>query len=134
MPEMKVGELMNLMNTKGGSLELYKEVFEWHMRHRQTESSVTAEHLHDVLIKRYNLQDTMPIELRTRLPFSQAIVDVVTHDCTAMTVDLITDPHIAPEDYLSRFLMGIQGILPLRNSRCWVMSTLAVPTERLGKH
>ena len=100
-PERKAAiELMHLMNTKGGSLELYKEIFGWHMAHLKTEFIVSSDNLHKYLIKRYNLADTMPIELRTRLPYSEATVDIVTHNCTAQTVDLITDPRIAEEDYL----------------------------------
>ena len=51
-PECKAAiELMHLMNTKGGSLELYKEIFGWHMAHLKTEFIVSSDNLHKYLIK-----------------------------------------------------------------------------------
>jgi hypothetical protein len=91
---------MYLMNSKGGSLELYEEVFKWHMRHLETQDTVSARVLHSVLAKRYNLGNTMPVEKRTFLPHAKATIDIVTHDCVAQTVDLLTDPRIREDDYL----------------------------------
>jgi hypothetical protein len=40
-PEMKAAvEMMHMINAKDGSLELYDEVFKWHMKHHKTVSSV----------------------------------------------------------------------------------------------
>jgi hypothetical protein len=51
-PEMKAAvELMHMMNTKDGSLELYDEVFKWHMKHQKTEASAPHKKLHAVLSK-----------------------------------------------------------------------------------
>jgi hypothetical protein len=93
-------ELMSLMNTKGGSLELYTSIFDWHMRHLKTHTRVAPEQLHRELSKRYNLEVTMPVKKKTYLPHAKTTIDIVTHNCVSQTVDLLTDPRISEEDYL----------------------------------
>ena len=101
-PHMKAAiELMSLMNLKGGSLGLYEAVMEWHIRHLEgKQEKVSADKLHNTLIKRYNLENTLPYEVPTDLPSANTQVPLVCHDCEAMTVDLLTDPSASKDDFL----------------------------------
>ena len=100
-PEMMAGiELMHLMNTKGGSVALYEEIFAWHMDHLTTERTVSSEVLHKTLLERHNLGPTLPVEKETYLPHSGETVHIACHDAKAMLVDLLTDPRWGDNDYL----------------------------------
>lgn len=93
-------ELMDLMNRKGGSLTLYKEIFQWHIDHLEATETVPQETLHKNLIKRYNLEDCLPFEHRVVLPSSKAEVNVTCHDAMAQIKDLLTDTRLSQDDYL----------------------------------
>ena len=100
-PEMTAGiELMHLMNTKGGSVTLYDEIFKWHMDHLKTSNTVSAEILHKTLLERHNLGPTLPVEKETYLPHSGETVHIACHDAKAMEVDLLSDPRLCDDDYL----------------------------------
>ena len=83
-------ELMNLMNTKGGSIELYHAVLEWHVKHLKgnQQETVKADKLHGDLINRYDMEDVLPYEVMTRLDSAQGEVPVVCHDCEAQTISV----------------------------------------------
>ena len=100
-PEMKAAiELMHELNTKGGSLELYEGVSEWHVKHSKVTNFVSAKNLHKDLIKRYNLEKTLPKERTVRLPHSQEEVNLATHDVRSQTADLLTDPRFDDDSFL----------------------------------
>ena len=93
-------ELMSLMNKKGGSLELYKELFEWHVKNLAASSTVDASQLFDFLLDRYNLRKTLPCEIPVKLPHSMETVNLACHDALAQVTDLLTDPRMCSEDLL----------------------------------
>ena len=93
-------ELMDLMNRSGGSVTLYNEVFKWHMDHLNSPCLVSANKLHDTLIERHNLKDTLPCERTVFLPHSKARVNLTCNDCESQSVDLLTDPRIKKQDWL----------------------------------
>ena len=88
------------MNEKGGSVALYDAVFEWHLEHLSTTTSVSANGLHKELVERYNLEPIMPFEVNLELPFSKETVHLACHNAKAMTIDLLTDPRLRDEDFL----------------------------------
>jgi hypothetical protein len=93
-------ELMNLMNEKGGNDTLYEAVFEWHIEHLDCTVMTGASKLNDFLVKRYFMKDCLPKERRVTMPSNNEDVNITCHDAMAQVVDLLTDPRIAPEDYL----------------------------------
>ena len=90
------------MDTKGGSIELYNAVLDWHVRHLEGNQSekVSASNLHNALIKRYGMEEVMPYEVEVDLQSQEGSVPVVCHDCEAQTVDLLTDPRQKESDLL----------------------------------
>jgi hypothetical protein len=100
-PDMKASiELMSLMNVKGGSVALFDDVMDWHMRHRKQEKAIHADTLHVELIDRYNLGPTLPKERSVTLPHSKEQINLACHDAKAQLVDLLTDPRLCDDDYL----------------------------------
>jgi hypothetical protein len=100
-PDMKAAiELMSLMDIKGGSVALFDDVMEWHMRHRKQEKAIHSEKLYTDLIDRYNLGPTLPKERSVTLPHSKEHVHLPCHDAKAQLVDLLTDPRLCDDDYL----------------------------------
>ena len=95
-------ELMSLMDTKGGSIELYKAVLNWHVRNLDgnQDEKVSPDNLHKTLIQRYGMKDVMPYEVKLELQSQKGTVPIVCHDCEAQTIDLLTDPRQRPTDYL----------------------------------
>ena len=93
-------ELMNMMNTKGGSLALYVAIFDWHIANLNAQSTVPVAKLHNALIERYNMEGTMPKEVPVKLPHAGETVNISTHNCLAQTTDLLTDPRWGDEDFL----------------------------------
>ena len=95
-------ELMSLMDTKGGSIELYKAVLNWHVRNLDGNQGekVSPDNLHKTLIERYGMKDVMPYEVKVELQSQKGTVPIVCHDCEAQTIDLLTDPRQRPTDYL----------------------------------
>jgi hypothetical protein len=47
-----------------------------------------------------NLEVTAAVKRRVYLPHAKSTIDLVTHSCVSQTVDLLTDPRIAKDDYL----------------------------------
>ena len=93
-------ELMDLMNRKGGNTVLYNAVFEWHVKHIGCTKKMTDACLHQELVERYNLEDTKPFEVPTKLPSSNDTVNLACHDYLAQVTDLLTDPRHSDDDYL----------------------------------
>ena len=95
-------ELMSLMDNKGGSIELYKAVLNWHVRNLEgnQHEKVSPDNLHKTLIERYGMKDVMPYELKVELQSQKGIVPIVCHNCEAQTMDLLTDPRLRPTDLL----------------------------------
>ena len=93
-------ELMDLMNTKGGSVALFDAVLDWHMKHLGQDNVVRSKELHTELINRYNLGPTLPKERTLTLPYSGEIANLACHDAKAQLVDLLTDPRLCDDDYL----------------------------------
>ena len=102
MPSQQAAiELMSLMDTKGGSIALYNAVMDWHLRHLTgNQQKISADNLHETLIKRYGMEPVLPYEKKVRLDTEEGEVPIVCHDCEAQTVDLLTDPRIRDTDYL----------------------------------
>ena len=103
MPNEKAAiELMSLMDTKGGSIALYEEIIDWHVRHLTGNQSqtISADKLHGDLVKRHGMEPVLPCEKRVRLDTEEGEVPIVCHDCEAQTVDLLTDPRLEESDYL----------------------------------
>ena len=99
--QMKTGiELMHVINTKGGSLEMYEEVSKWHVENSDAIGHVSAERLHNHLIERYNLGGLLPKERSVFLPSSKVEVSLATHCIKASIADLLTDPRVDDESYL----------------------------------
>ena len=92
-------ELMQLMNSCGGSTTLYDAVFEWHLQHLKVDKTVSADVLHKRLVDRYNLGPTLPYERTVNLPHSKELVKVPCHDWSAQVRDLLTDPRWTDEDW-----------------------------------
>jgi hypothetical protein len=100
-PEMKAAiELMHVMNQKGGSLTLYEEIFQWHIRNLKAEEKVTAEALHKELVLRYNMEETLPMEVSTYLPHERTTIKLAVHDILAASMDLLSDPRLEDHHYL----------------------------------
>lgn len=101
-PSMQAAcQLMSLMNLKGGSLTLYKEVMKWHFEHlKDQEECIMPDTLHGKLIERYGMSDCMPYEINTTLHSTGETVPITVHDCEAQTADLLTDVHVKESDYL----------------------------------
>lgn len=100
-PELRASvELMKMVNDKGGSHALYNEIYEWHMKHSNGGMHIKPKELYDRLLKRYNMEGTMPFEIRVELPHSKAKVGVVCHDCLSQTVDLLTDTRLEKKHFL----------------------------------
>ena len=95
-------ELMSLMDTKGGSIELYKDVLNWHVRNLDgnQHEKVSPDNLHKTLIERYGMNDVMPYEVKLELQSQKGIVPIACHNCEAQTIDLLTDPRQTPADLL----------------------------------
>lgn len=93
-------ELMDMMNTKGGSLGLCSAIFDWHARHAGTAEKVTHERLRKELLTRHNLEHSLPCERKVLLPASNVKVNLACHDVMAQTIDLLSDPRIGMEDFL----------------------------------
>ena len=93
-------ELMDEMNRKGGSLELYESISQWHIRNSEVSESISAKKLHEFLVKRYNLERTFPVEKQVQLPCSKETINLATHDILKETVDLLTDIRIEDDDWL----------------------------------
>ena len=68
-------ELMSLMDTKGGSIELYKDVLNWHVRNLDgnQHEKVSPDNLHKTLIERYGMNDVMPYEVKLELQSQKGI-------------------------------------------------------------
>lgn len=62
-------ELTSLMDTKGGAIELFHAVLDWHVRHLEGNQSekVSASNLHNTLIERYGMEEVMPYEVEVDL-------------------------------------------------------------------
>ncbi len=103
-PQMKASvRLMDTMNRKRGSLELYEDISRWHMEHSSYEDAaeyISAKRLHATLIKRYNLEIALPKERKVTLPFSGETVSLTCHNALVQTIDLLTDPRITDDCYL----------------------------------
>ena len=95
-------ELMSLMDTKGGSIALYEAIIDWHIRHLEgnQRQKITADKLHDKLIKRYGMEPVLPYEKKVKLDSEEGEVPIVCHDCEAQTADLLSDPRLKETDYL----------------------------------
>ena len=95
-------ELMSLMDTKGGSIELYKAVLNWHVSNLDgnQDEKVSPDNLHKALIERYGMKEVMPYEVKLELQSQKGTVPIVCHDCEAQTIDLLTDPRQRPTDFL----------------------------------
>ena len=95
-------ELMSLMDTKGGSIALYEAIMDWHLNNLegQQHPKLSADNLHDLLIKRYRMEPVLPSEIMVKLDSEEGEVPIVIHDCAAQTIDLLSDPRIEESDYL----------------------------------
>ena len=92
-------ELMLMMNLSGGSLGLFEKIMAWHVKWADCKKIVDPDDLHKTLKARYNMEKTDPYQVEVKLPCAGATINVVCHDATSMTVDLLTDPRLAQEDY-----------------------------------
>ena len=93
---------MSLMDTKGGSIALYEAIMDWHLNNLegQQHPKLSADNLHDLLIKRYGMEPVLPSEIMVKLDSEEGEVPIVIHDCAAQTIDLLSDPRIEESDYL----------------------------------
>ena len=70
-PEFKAAiELMHLLNLAGASLTLYEKLFDWHIEYLGATKKVEEKTLLNRLRKRYNMEATMPYEVKCELPVS----------------------------------------------------------------
>ena len=100
-PEFKAAiELMHLLNLAGASLTLYEKLFDWHIEYLGATKKVEEKTLLNRLRKCYNMEATMPYEVKCELPVSGVTLKVPCHDAGAMFCDLLTEPKIQEDDYL----------------------------------
>ena len=100
-PEFKAAiELMHLLNLAGASLTLYEKLFDWHIEYLGATKKVEEKTLLNRLRKRYNMEATMPYEVKCELPVLGVTLKVPCHDAGAMFCDLLTEPKIQEDDYL----------------------------------
>ena len=110
-PMEAAAELMSILNkVRGASLALYMELSKWHARHQLGQREVSAVELHKTMLKRHNMEGTLPYQVPTWLSHAETTVLVVCHDFTSMLVDLLTDPRIKMSDFL--FPGGEPGAVP----------------------
>ena len=99
--EIKTGiELMDMLNKKGGSLEMHECLSQWHVKNSSSKDFVSADGLHRFLVKRHGLENLLPKEKTVELPHSKEKVDIATHSFNSMLSNLLTDPRIEDKHYL----------------------------------
>ena len=105
-------KLMKMLDNSGCSVALYDKIMAWHMQNLQTKEAITSRALHDRLVSRYNLADTLPIERKITLPYSKLEMKIPCHDAKSMVMCMLTDPRIKDEDYLFFNNNPLEGIPP----------------------
>ena len=110
---------------------MYQDISDWRVRHTEHDEehpvvAVKASALHDFLIKRYNMEGTLPFEVPIHLPKSKENINLCCHDATAQLIDTLTDPH---ESLLTIICFGMvtQSRLRLKSLCILMTSTLAEP-------
>ena len=100
-PELRAAvELMKMLDDSGCSVALYDKIMDWHMQNLRAREKITSKKLHDRLVERYNLGDTLPKERRIKLPHSKLVTKIPCHDAAAMVRCMLTDPCLTDNDYL----------------------------------
>ncbi len=101
VPEMAAAiELMKIMDDAGCGTALYNRIMDWHVSNLVHATKISAKELLEFLVKRYDLEATLPYERAITLPFSKAKLNISCHDALAMSRCLLTDPRIKEEEYL----------------------------------
>ena len=94
-------ELMALLSKKRVPLNVYDEVFQWHLRNIGARKFVTRKKLTQQLHDRYNMEKNQPVQLTNlRLPYSRSRVNIVIHNTKYQIQLLLTDPRTKDHDYL----------------------------------
>ena len=102
LPEIKAAvELMALLTEKRVPLNVYDEVFQWHLSNLKASKFINRNALVKTLRKRYNMEKTQPTKLtKLRLPYSGSRINLVIHDAKYQIQSLLTDPRLRDQDYL----------------------------------
>ena len=101
-PDLKAAtQLMALLSKKRVPLNVYDEVFKWHLDNQRATKFITRKHLIKKLNERYNMDKAKPVQLTNlRLPFSGSRINLVIQDAKYQIQLLLTDPRIKDNDYL----------------------------------
>ena len=101
-PEMKAAvELMALFSQRRVPLNLYEDVFHWHLGNLDADKFITRKSMMKNLRERYNMVKSQPTKLTNlRLPFSGSRINLVIQDARYQIQSLLTDPRICDDDYL----------------------------------
>jgi hypothetical protein len=94
-------ELMDLLIKKRAPLNLYDDIYQWHVKHLKATTFKPKKTLLSDLKDRYNMTDKGPKLIKDMvLPHSRSKIDLVVHYFQQEVQSLLSDPRWTDADYL----------------------------------